>query len=239
MLADSYNSRLPFGVLSVGVQKRGTSLHALLDFIAEQLPIWRDRADRPHVTAETHLTSQLAAHLTGAARHSEGWDFLQFRNEVPDETESSRSIDLVPSTCGETVWVEGRLCSEFDTLLPIECKRLPTPKGAQRDPREYVTSKHSTTGGIQRFKAGNHGGQHSLAAMIGYVQVGTAASWLTQVSMWIDDLVKTRQVGWASTDDLKVASDDTKMGLAIYNSAHSRNRALCDIRLRHMWIVMH
>jgi len=38
-----------------------------------------------------------------------------------------------------------------------------------RDEREYVFSKFSSTGGIQRFEAGHHGSNHVLGAMTGYI----------------------------------------------------------------------
>lgn len=238
MLADSINNAHQSGTLVRGLHSSGTSLNELLNFIKDQLPSWRDRKDRHAATAENTLTSQLAAHLNGAARLSDGWDFLQFRTEVPDETEKGRSIDLVPSPCGDTVWVEGRRCTEFDTLMPIECKRLPTPKGNDRDEREYVVSQHSTTGGIQRFKDGLHGGAHTLGAMIGYIQTDSASTWFDRMGKWIDDLVASNQPGWAKEDRLNLEVDDDRAGVAVYSSCHKRKRNLEDISLRHVWVVM-
>jgi hypothetical protein len=43
---------------------------------------------------------------------------------------------------------------DFDPIMPIECKRLPTPKAKDRDEREYVITEGATAGGIQRFKLG-------------------------------------------------------------------------------------
>jgi len=66
----------------------------------------------------------------------------------------------------------------------MECKRLPTPAGSGRDEKEYVITKPGSTGGIQRFKAGNHGAGHTLGAMIGYVQEGTVSAWDSRVAQW-------------------------------------------------------
>ena len=83
-------------------------------------------------------------------------------------------LDISVQPCGRLILVEGRRYTQFDTLLPIECKRLPMPipGDRRRDEREYVTSGSGTTGGIQRFKLGAHGSSHSLGVMIGYIQDG-------------------------------------------------------------------
>ena len=107
---------------------------------------------------------------------------LQFRIEEPDEQKTGRKIDLIASPCGPTIWIDGRRCTQFDTLLPIECKRLPTPKDKNRDEREYVINRKATTGGIQRFKAGDHGAAHSRAAIIAYVQAETPQIWFDRLN---------------------------------------------------------
>jgi hypothetical protein len=166
MLANTPDTSAQSGTLSSDVQKPATFRHELLDFITAELPRWRDRVDRRDETSETILTSQLCAHLNSAARRAAGWDILQFRVEEPDEKRKGRKIDLVPSPCGAAICVEGRRHTDFDSLMPIECKRLPIPKGEDRDEREYVFSSSSSTGGIQRFKAGHHGAAHTFGAMI-------------------------------------------------------------------------
>lgn len=212
-------------------------MHELLDFIAEELPVWRDRPDRPRELSETNLTSQLCSHLNGAARHS-GWDFLQFKVETPDETVAGRKIDLASSPCGTTVWIEGRRHVEFDTLLPIECKRLPTPKSKDRDEREYVISQYSTTGGIQRFKQGHHAAAHNLCAMIAYVQDNSRVYWSTCVCQWITDLATAKQAGWSSEDTLEVMRSDDDKKLTVLRSSHRRANSLPDIEMRHLWVEM-
>jgi len=209
----------------------------LLDFIADQLPSWRDCPRREQATAETILTSQLCNYLSGIARHSDGWDLLQFQVEAPDEQNKGRKIDLVAAPCGTTIWIDGRRHTDFDTLIPIECKRLPTPEGKRRDEREYVFSRHSSTGGIHRFKEGHHGAAHSLAGMIGYIQENTAKHWHERIKGWISELVNSDEHGWASSDRLRMKSDDRKRRLAILCSRHERNQ-LPPIELRHLWLEM-
>lgn len=177
MLADYINRQDRIGALNNEVQLPASAMHALIDFIGDELPRWRDDSDRAERTAETDLTDQLCARLNSVARKSNGWDHYQFRTEVPDEIKKGRKIDLVAAPCGAVIWIDGRRCTQYDTLLPIECKRLPTPKDNVRDEREYVVNRKATTGGMQRFKEGNHGANQSLAAMIAYIQADTAESW--------------------------------------------------------------
>lgn len=238
MLANIPITSAPFGTLSRNVQKTATFRYELLDFIFHELPRWRDRPDRPIATAETELTSHLCAHLSGAARHSAGWDVLQFRTEVPDEQNKDRKIDLAPSPSDCTIMIEGRRHSEFDMLMPIECKRLPIPKGKDRDEREYVISRHNSTGGIQRFKAGHHGSIHSIGAMIAYVQQETRMFWHEQIGEWINKLATAGQAGWTFRDLLRLVQDDESLRLATLRSSHTRENGLSDIELRHLWISM-
>jgi|GEM_PF-389849 len=237
VLADSDTST-HVGTLSSDVHLPSTSLYELLNFIATELPHWRDRSERRTETAETILTSQLCAHLNSAARHSDGWDMLQFRCEEPDEQNKDRKIDLIPAPCDTTICIEGRRYTDFDPLLPIECKRLPTPTGTKRDEREYVFNRYASTGGIQRFKEGSHGAAHVLGAMIGYVQEETSILWDSRVKRWIQDLVASRQPGWTTKDFLKRVSEMKAERLSVFHSVHTREKSLSDIELRHLWLEM-
>ena len=238
MLANPPDASAQFGTLSIDVQKPATFRHELLDFIADELPRWRDRPDRPAENSETVLTSQLCAHLNSAARHSNGWDILQFRVEEPDEQQKGRKIDLIPSPCGATICVEGRRHTDFDSLMPIECKRLPTPSGDDRDEREYVFSRSGSTGGMQRFKAGHHGAAHTFGVMIGYIQEETANFWNERVAGWINELATTSQLGWTAKDLLRFDHNHTQLRLAVLHSSHERQKGLSDIELRHLWLEM-
>jgi hypothetical protein len=237
MLANGPEAFAQLGSLDKDAHRPATFGYELLDFLASQLPLWRDHPDRTKEASETILTSQLCAHLNSVARHSSGWDILQFRVEEADEQHRGRKIDLVPSPCGVCVWIEGRRHTAFDILMPIECKRLPIPKGTDRDEREYIFSKHSSTGGIQRFKAGHHGSSHILGAMIGYLQEETTSDWDKRIAGWIAGLVDT-QSDWTANDFLHLERTDGPSRLAIYRSSHQRQNGLPIIELRHLWIEM-
>ena len=169
---------------------------------------------------------------------SRGWDFLQFRTEEPDETSKNRKIDLVPAPKGVTIWIEGTEYSQYVALLPIECKRLPTPTGPTRDEREYLYNAHSSTGGVQRFKAGHHGAAHSMGAMIAYIQDYDIDFWRQKIKSWLNGLIAARISSWGEGDTLYIARRDLQQGTAVLNSVHCRDGKLPAIQLHHLWIEM-
>lgn len=238
MLANITDTSAQSGALSTGVHPAATFRFELLAFITDQLPRWRDDPERPIYTSEPKLTEYLCDHLNSAARKAPGWDILQFRTEVTDEQQLGRKIDLAPKPCGVTIWIDGRGYTQYDILLPIECKRLPTPPEGDRDEREYVFNRRATTGGIQRFKAGHHGAAHTLGAMIAYVQEETTMFWDNRVAGWIKELVDSGQPGWTAKDLLYLEHDDEALGMAAFRSRHTRKNGLQDIELRHLWVKM-
>lgn len=238
MLADEGESAGHVGSLDVGIHQPSEWLSSLIRFIAKALPTWRDDPGRRAEVGETKLTAQLCARLNSLSRHSPGWDILQFRREEPDEADGRRAIDLVASPCGQVILIEGRKYDEYHTLLPIECKRLPTPVGHERDEREYLISKFSSTGGVHRFKAGHHGREHDRAAMIAYVQEKDIAHWFTQLASWVEELAAEPVDGWSSADKLGLIEHDKAQRLGALSSSHSRTTGLPPIRIDHLWIEM-
>lgn len=244
MLADLQDTTPQSGYLNKEVHLPATSLYALIQFIADELPRWRDDPARPINTSETALTEYLSDHLDSAARRSPGWDIFKFRTEAVDEQHKGRRIDLAPKPCGVTVWIAGRPYTQYEILLPIECKILPTPKGKatpkgnDRDEREYVINRQATTGGLQRFKAGHHGAAHSVGAMIAYVQKEAPIFWEKRVASWIKDLVEAGQPGWSTGDILRLERSNEEKRIAVYSSLHARDGDLGEIELRHLWLQM-
>ena len=237
MLAD-ITGDTAVGRLEKEIQLPSTAKHAILDFVARELPSWRDHPLRPDFHAEDRLTEGLCSHLCDAAYRSSDMSHIRFQPETGDESNMSRTVDLAARPIGATLIIEGRRSTIFNTILPIECKRLPTPHGTDRDEREYVFSSKKTTGGIQRFKEGYHAAAHELAGIIGYVQRDTCDTWYTRITQWIDGLIATREQGWSTKDYLTLKDNDTVRKLMILDSVHSRARDLKDIEVRHLWIRM-
>ncbi|MGF7176661.1 hypothetical protein [Azospirillum doebereinerae] len=239
MLADEGNTTAHLGTLTDDLLLPKEWISSLIAFIAGALPAWRDDPRRAEETAENQLTKQLCGRLNSLCRHTPGWNFLQFRREEPDESDGRRAIDLVASPAGTIIWISGRSYDDFQYLLPIECKRLPTPEGKDRDPREYVITGSSSTGGIQRFKAGHHGDQHERAAMIGYVQANDVTHWHKTVGTWIDDLATNSVTGWSVADKLTLASHDKTTRVATLASTHDRTKGITsNIQIDHLWVEM-
>nr|WP_246746803.1 hypothetical protein [Agrobacterium burrii] len=237
-MADQEEASVQAGTLSADIHLPGEWFSSLVGFIAGTLPGWRDDPARPVQTSETGLTAQLCARLNSVSRHSAGWDFLQFRREEPDDVKAGRSIDLVVAPSGALIWIAGREYSEYRTLLPIECKRLPTPSGKDRDEREYLFSQFNSTGGVQRFKAGHHGAAHARAAMIGYVQDRDISYWRAQLDAWIEGLIATPVRGWTADDRLELALHHAETRVASLQSTHQRNGGLAPVSIDHLWIEM-
>lgn len=231
MLADSSARSPGIGSLAPGVLAPGAFLARVVDFIAEQLPRWRDDPERPHVQSERELTAQLSAYLNSAARGG-ALDVLQFRTEVPDRVHKGRSLDIAVQPCGPPMVVEGRRYTLFDVLLPIECKRLPTPAGHGRDEREYVRSGEAS-GGIQRFKLGAHGSSHPLGVMIGYVQEGPPGRWVRPINRWLEELGEA-DPSWAGEQLVAEAAGAVHR----LRSSHRRAPRGSRIELLHLWIEL-
>ncbi|TXM67055.1 hypothetical protein FV226_22560 [Methylobacterium sp. WL12] len=193
---------------------------------------------RPPETAEDALSDQLCDFLNDAARAAPGFDAFKFQRETRDDIKGGRNLDIAakPSDC--SIWIGDRHYSRYDILLPIECKRLPTPVARKRDPREYLYSNISSTGGIQRFKSGAHAANHAFAAMIGYVQTGNIPHWQRELGTWIDDLAATAAPLWSADDRLEIEDHDTTRRRAILKSQHTRANGLNTIAMRHLWIEM-
>lgn len=237
MLANNSNN-VQSGRLDRTIHLPSTAKLELMNFIAQELPGWRDHPDRPLKHSETALTEHLCDYLNGATNQSGDWSHVQFRTETGDEMRGGRKIDLTVKPCGAAVIIEGRRHSQFDALFPIECKRLPTPKEKDRDEREYVITDPGTTGGIQRFKFGYHGSIHKFAAMIAYVQDESFPYWLAQINGWILDLSKISDSPWSTLDSIKSFNEDSAQGLCLLDSRHQRVGDLGECELRHLWIKM-
>jgi len=237
MLADQFN--IPqSGRLDPDIQLPYTAKQELISFIAEALPHWRDNPDRKATLGENKLTEQLCDYLNSAVYYSLDWSHVQFRTETSDETCSSRRIDLTVKPRAAALIIEGRRHSQFDALFPIECKRLPTPKGRNRDQREYVTNEPGTTGGIQRFKLGYHGAAHKFAAMIAYVQDQTLSYWMIKVNCWIRELAKGQGSAWSEADMLQQLGENLASDISMLKSEHQRAGGLGGCELRHLWVRM-
>lgn len=109
------------------------------------------------------------------------------------------------------------------TLLFIEAKRLPPTNS-----KDYVKS------GMGRFKREEHGKQHRIAAMLGYVQSRDFEYWYNEVNSWIEDFISANDKGirWERQDKICIIQIKD---IGEYKSMHSRITE-DSITLYHFWI---
>ena len=235
MLADSLTEAAS-GAFDTNLHQPATFFRVVIDFIASQLPLWRDDPLRPVVAAETALTAQLCRFLNHATRRA-NLDHIVFQTEVPDAVAPSRTLDLAPAPVGKPIWIGERRYGYYDSLIPIECKRLPTPKRKKPERREYLYTLNGRKGGVQRFKEELHGGDHENGAVIAYVETQTNAAWFNTVNRWVGGLVRRSVQNWAATDKLALLRNDQAGRVLLAQSCNSR-KSRGAITLWHIWIEM-
>jgi len=226
------------GALDKELHLPATCKHQLTGFIENHLTEWRDDPCRPDKVGETVLTEHLCEYLNSAVYYSEDWSHIQFRTETTDETHGGRKIDLTAKPRAAKIFIEGRRHTQYDSLFPIECKRLPTPKQHGRDEREYVITAQGTTGGIQRFKFGHHGSAHEFAAIVGYIQERDAKHWFKAINDWIRDLALLENSEWSCSDCLEGLDTEFVKEVSSFHSSHVRANNLEPCSIKHLWIQM-
>jgi len=221
MLADD-PSGAAIGAFDQDMHLPGTFLREIVHFITSCLPLWRDDPVRRNtVKSETTLTSQLCKFLNNRTRHA-NLDHINFQPEDPDTARGGRTIDLTASPKNCSIWINGRQHTYYDPLIPIECKRLPTPNLKKRERREYLHTRKSTTGGVQRFMAGLHGGDYDTGAMIGYVQSRDANAWMETLNHWVKGFVACAITPWTLADAITVEHHDAANRTVVGRSLHNR-----------------
>jgi len=231
MIADEHPQRPYVGIPDASLLVSNAFHEAIIAFIENELPVWRDRIDRPAVADEPRLNESLCDHLDCAARHY--FDSIRFSHE-PVQT-SGRAADLAVKPTSRMV-VGTTAYSIFEQLLPIECKRLPTPSDPRRSDCEYVhgTPGHRT-GAIERFKHCLHGPDNDRAMIVGYVQSESFDFWLKKVNARLRSLADGESL-WAPVELLR-ASGAPSSDLKQLQSSHRRSHSL-PIEIRHLWLNM-
>ena len=220
MLADD-PSGAATGAFDTDMHLPGTFLREMMQFVLSCLPLWRDDPlRRKNVSREPTLTSQLCKFLNNHTRRAK-LDHINFQPEDPDTAKGGRTIDLIASPKGCSIWINGRQHTYYDPLIPIECKRLPTPDLKKRERREYLHTRRSTTGGVQRFMAGLHGGNYETAAIIGYVQSRTSDAWMETLNHWVKAFVACTVKPWTTADSIAIEHHDAVARTILGRSSHN------------------
>ena len=212
-----------------------------LEFVRKQLPNWRNDPKRPKSESEKSLNSTLCDFLEH--RRRDLLPMARFKHESPQDV--NRTVDIgVHGTADETL-IDASTYSFYEPFLVIECKRLPTPGGTDRE-QEYVTGtaeNGSPTGGIQRFKLGLHGSNVRTAILVGYIQANDPKHWHRIINKWIRELSKSspnNNLQWRDSEQLIMPQSDSEANIHCLKSEHPRLRlsSQMPIELHHYWIVM-
>ena len=210
----------------------GSVVDKTLEFVYEQLPIWRDKPHREKILSEEALNSQLCKHLNAAARR-ENFAMAHFHHE--ERQGDRRRVDLSAQPF-EEAFIEGRTYQDDQPFPVLEGKRLPADRKSRE--REYVTGDKQS-GGIQRFKLGLHGPTFRRAAIIAYVQEATCSLWLEANNGWIKELALVDNQAWTTSDQLNLVDANSELRSSRSSSNHSRVQSESNsIDLTHLWIEM-
>lgn len=234
-LANNFESRsVSGGALSDDALQHNLSFKAIVSFIGKQLPLWSTDPDTPKNEAENALNESLCGFLSIQARHD--LPLCHFMHEASQR--GRRRIDLAAKPV-KHILVEGHLYTKNDPVFVIEGKLLPPP-GKKRE-IEYLTGLDGEiTGGVQRFKLGEHGGKLDEAAIVGYVRQNTFHHWFDKINSWIDELIPSDQyLEWRECEKLKLFREDPLT--AYLTSENSRDAEKCKsniILLHHFWVYL-
>lgn len=230
-----------FGQLSEVQDRIEAFLRGALPEIIGGLTGWH--AGRSSPRPEKGIAADLCNYLNFAAN---GRQVFRFQNEDPQNPSATRTVDMAgyPSVF---LQVADRTLGPLNRLYAIEAKRLPPPDRTGEDrSREYVVGmwkqkynpRKLRTGGIERFKEGDHGADLNRAAMVGFVQRKDFEHWHGAINGWIDELIgpliPSHTASWAQQDRLTALASPGP-SVAEFCSDHARN-GNSPIRLAHFWL---
>jgi hypothetical protein len=205
----------------------------VIRFVRNNLAAWRENlpASPPSQTsAEKDLNEDLCGFLNNASHPEE---LFFFQPEVGQK--GLRRVDFAVKPYSDLV-ARGYYASIREKIVVFEAKRLPAPKTSRE--REYVTGGREVTGGIQRFKTGDHGGEHTVAALIGYIQQHDISYFREMINAWITEYTLTSPDGllWSADEQLGAPDLHTDRTARLL-SKHSR-AGNAPIELHHLWVEM-
>lgn len=158
-----------------------------------------------------------------------------------DDGHSARNDVAVLARVANAVVVHGVSYGAKAKFLVLEAKRLPAPEKKRQ--REYVIGEASAgkarkTGGIERFKRGDHDRTLKEVGMIGYVQNHSFDHWHAQINGWVDELIANSQQGLSWDRQDRLERDTSSERLARLKSYSLRSTDNQRLLIRHRWISL-
>jgi hypothetical protein len=201
----------------------------VVEFIKTLLPQFAESVLDTDIVNENGLNSRLSRFITNAADQE---IFFAERESMEDETQgSSPATDIGIFLKVDDIGVDPPIITVF------EGKRLTTSLAHKRR-QEYVighdeNGKHIPCGGIERFKLAIHGGKHSHAGMVGYLQDGKPDIWREKINSWISDLrSQPFEPAWSEREHLM---PQITVG-RVSECSSVVNRVGSELHLIHLWI---
>jgi len=135
----------------------------------------------------------------------------------------------------DIAFVSSEQGASINKLYTVEAKRLPTGTGDRE--KEYVYgffNSGSPSGGIQRFKTGDHGFGLLRSGLLGYIEANDCSYWFSTINKWIEEKAKELPEEWKDDEQLQDFEFDT---IHNYSISHSiAFRPTDSIELFHLWI---
>ena len=219
--------------------RREVEIH-VIHFVRDSLAAWRNSlpdSSNSETTDEIDLNEDLCGFLSSTS--STRKELFFFQPEVRQKR--LRKVDFAVKPVGNLLMAVG-YSSFREKIIVFEAKRLPAPD--LRRKLEYVTGGTNiigetiVTGGIQRYKTGDHGGEHAIAGLIGYIQKRDIAFFYEEINSWITEFaVKSPDdLAWSRCERLCLL-DMRPDHTAHLRSSHARiNNA--SIELHHLWVML-
>ena len=200
-----------------------------ITFIWNCLIPWQNDPDRVYVEAEEELNAQF--HNFIQAKAVQEFPMVLFQHE--QRQEGRRRVDISAKPTNPTI-IQGCRYSCYDPFLVIEGKRLPAPDKSRE--REYVTGDNKITGGIQRFKKGQHGKDHEKAIILAYLQRGASDEWYSTINSWIEGLSESHPEEWDKSELLEDFQNSTQTSRMKSRHPRPQNCQSEKIQLLHFWV---
>lgn len=137
----------------------------------------------------------------------------------------------------DVAFVSSEQGSSKNKLYTVEAKRLPTGNGNRE--KEYIYGHFgsgSPSGGIQRFKTGDHGYGLAKSALLGYIEDNDFSYWHKTINDWIAFKAEELPGEWKRDEQLQKLVIDANQNCSISRSLAYRE--FDTIELFHLWIMV-
>ena len=150
----------------------------------------------------------------------------EYKDLYTEDANSTKRVDIA--------FVSSEQGSLKKKLYTVDAKRLPTGTGQREQEYIYGFKDKRPTGGVQRFKTGDHGLGLSKSALLGYVEKNNFNYWYETINAWIVGKSLELPVEWKNDEQLRDLDVNSDQIYSVCRSvAHRRSDS---VDLFHLWI---